>query len=55
MTAFLNKLFTAKSFDSDFALVTGVKGSAITMPDGIRLAVLFYSVTCTLICTGWYQ
>lgn len=39
LTAFLNKLFTMKSFEGDFPLVCsvdGVKGRNITMPDGIR-------------------
>jgi dynein heavy chain 1 len=37
MTAFLAKLFTKKSFDSDFKLVTGIEGGkSIAMPDGIR-------------------
>lgn len=39
MTAFVNKLFTSKSFEAEFALVTGIDGQAdkkILMPDGIR-------------------
>ena len=39
LSSFLNKLFTKKSFDSDFVLVADVdriKGKNITMPDGIR-------------------
>ena len=35
----MDKLFTAKSFDADFALVCGadgMKGGVINMPDGIR-------------------
>ena len=39
LTAFLNKLFTMKSFEGDFPLVSsvdGMKGRNITMPDGIR-------------------
>ncbi|RWS31185.1 Dynein heavy chain: cytoplasmic-like protein [Leptotrombidium deliense] len=41
LTSFLNKLFTLKSFETDFALVMNVTGidsskSAITMPEGIR-------------------
>ena len=39
LTASLNKLFTKKSFEGDFALVSnvdGIKGKNITMPDGIR-------------------
>lgn len=43
LTAFLNKLFTMKSFEGDFALVgsvDGIKGKNIVMPDGIRCASL---------------
>ncbi|XP_077866279.1 cytoplasmic dynein 1 heavy chain 1-like [Saccoglossus kowalevskii] len=39
LTTFIKKLFTAKSYESDFALVEevdGVKGRNIRMPDGIR-------------------
>ncbi|XP_042877140.1 dynein heavy chain, cytoplasmic-like isoform X3 [Penaeus japonicus] len=38
LTSFLSKLFTPKSFDPDFALVSNVDGKdgQITMPDGIR-------------------
>lgn len=38
LTSFLCKLFTPKSFDPDFALVSNVDGKdgQITMPDGIR-------------------
>lgn len=41
LTSFLKKLFTARSFESDFALVANVDGGAggqrhITMPDGTR-------------------
>ncbi|XP_013402014.1 cytoplasmic dynein 1 heavy chain 1-like isoform X1 [Lingula anatina] len=37
LNSFLNKLFTPKSFDADFPLVTAAEaGKAITMPDGIR-------------------
>ena len=40
LTSFLKKLFTARSFDADFALVSGVEGSEdgktlITIPEGI--------------------
>lgn len=43
MTSFVSKLFTAKSFESEFALVTGIDGQAdkkILMPDGIRSVVV---------------
>ena len=39
LTAFVNKLFTAASFDADFPLVAnidGVQGKHISMPEGIR-------------------
>jgi dynein heavy chain 1 len=39
MTAFVNKLFSKKTFETDFALVQnvdGLSGKHITMPDGIR-------------------
>ncbi|KAH8272313.1 hypothetical protein KR026_001468 [Drosophila bipectinata] len=41
LTSFLKKLFTARSFEADFALVANVDGSSggrrhITMPDGTR-------------------
>lgn len=44
LSSFLNKLFTARSFEADFALVANVDGAAggpngqrhITMPDGTR-------------------
>lgn len=41
LTSFLNKLFTAKSFDPDFVLVSDVTGlesskDVISMPEGIR-------------------
>ena len=36
LTAFVNKLFTKKSFDRDFTLVTMGQSSNITMPEGIR-------------------
>lgn len=41
MTSFLKKLFTARSFEADFALVANVDGASggqrhITMPDGTR-------------------
>ena len=39
LTSFLNKLFTAKSFEPDFPLVLGIDGKEnehIMMPDGIR-------------------
>jgi len=39
LTAFVNKLFLAKSFDADFPLVAnidGVVGKHISMPEGIR-------------------
>ncbi|KAL5291956.1 DYNC1H1 family protein [Megaselia abdita] len=42
LSSFLNKLFTARSFEADFALVANVDGSGstgqrhITMPDGTR-------------------
>lgn len=39
LTSFLNKLFTAQSFEADFPLVLGIDGQAdkkITMPEGIR-------------------
>ena len=41
LTSFLNKLFTIKSFDPDFVLVSNVSGldsnkDKITMPEGIR-------------------
>ncbi|KFM80266.1 Dynein heavy chain, cytoplasmic, partial [Stegodyphus mimosarum] len=39
LNSFLNKLFTAQSFEPDFPLVTGVDGvdsKVITMPEGIR-------------------
>jgi dynein heavy chain 1 len=40
LTSFLNKLFTAKSFDSEFTLVSGVIGmedgkNSITIPEGV--------------------
>lgn len=37
LTSFLKKLFTAHSFETDFALVGNVEGGGnITMPDGTR-------------------
>jgi len=36
LTSFVEKLFTKESFDSEFPLVTGIEGSNISMPDGIR-------------------
>lgn len=34
--SFLTKLFTPRSFESDFALVANIDGGHITMPDGSR-------------------
>lgn len=34
--SFLTKLFTPRSFESDFALVANIDGGHITMPDGTR-------------------
>ena len=37
MNAFINKLFTIKTFDGDFKLISDDgSGAALTMPDGIR-------------------
>ena len=39
MTSFIGRIFTAKSFESDFPLVLdvdGQKGKNIKVPDGIR-------------------
>ena len=53
MTAFLEKLFTIKSFEADFPLISnmdGVKGRDIKMPDGIRY-VLYSLSFCTQVVT----
>lgn len=42
MTAFVNKLFTPKSFEGDFVLVAnmeGKEGKKIVMPDGFRYVI----------------
>ncbi|XP_030854690.1 cytoplasmic dynein 1 heavy chain 1 [Strongylocentrotus purpuratus] len=36
LSAFVEKLFNAKSFDSDFPLIPDVEGKTICMPEGIR-------------------
>lgn len=51
MTAFVNKLFTSKSFEAEFALVSGIDGQLdkrILMPDGIRSVIrhLFIIALC---------
>lgn len=33
---FVNKLFTKKTFEQDFVLVSNVEGKNLTMPEGIR-------------------
>ena len=51
LTATLNKLFTKKSFEGDFALVSnvdGMKGKNICMPDGIR-----YVAGCVYMYSLW--
>lgn len=38
LTSFIQKLFTPKSFEGDFRLVSNLEGTGkkISMPDGIR-------------------
>ena len=38
LTAFIQKLFTSKSFEGDFVLVSNMEGTGkkISMPDGVR-------------------
>ena len=42
LSAFIKKLFTSKSFEGDFTLVSNMEGTGkkISMPDGMRLVVL---------------
>ena len=43
LTTFLDRIFTKRSFDSDFKLAFKVDGHKdIKMPDGIRSVVFFY-------------
>ena len=43
LNSFVNRLFTVKSFEADFPLVTNIdghRGKNINMPEGIRLGML---------------
>ena len=56
LNSFVHRLFTARSFESDFPLMTnvdGMEGKCIRMPDGIRWVWGGVSVcVCACVCGG---
>ena len=56
LNSFVHRLFTARSFESDFPLMTnvdGMEGKCIKMPDGIRWVWGGVSVcVCVHVCVG---